>query len=224
MIDELYKDRMDRGWDRVGRWVARTGITPNGVTWIGLALCTTNALAFVAHGNLLVFGLLMGMIELLDNVDGAVARVTGLSSRRGAYLDATTDRYKDSMILIAVAVVTDLWLPAVLALSGSLITSYAAARASMLGAHGQHSKGLPDLFERLERTATLCLGLIAAPFCPPIFGHALMAWVLYFIAAMTHLTGAQRMARRLVELDRLDAEDAKGDKSDEGDNSDEARG
>ncbi len=209
MIDELYKDRMDVGWDRVGRWVARTGITPNGVTWLGLILCTTNALAFVAHGNLLIFGLLVGAIELLDNVDGAVARVTGLSSRRGAYLDATTDRYKDSLILIAVAMVTDLWLPAVLALSGSLITSYAAARASMLGAHGHNSKGLPDLFERLERTATLCLGLVAAPFCPPIFGHALMAWVLSFIAVMTHLTGIQRMARRLGELDRLDAEDAK---------------
>jgi hypothetical protein len=59
-----------------------------------------------------------------------------------------------------------------------------------------------------------------APFCPPIFGYALMGWVLYFIAAMTHLTGAQRMARRLVELDRLDAEDAKGDTSATGDTND----
>ena len=209
MIDELYKDKMDGGWDRVGRLVARTGLTPNAVTWIGLGLCTANALAFPAHRNLLVFGLLVGLIELLDNVDGAVARVTGLSSRRGAYLDATTDRYKDSFILLAVAYVTGLWLPAMLALSGSLITSYAAARASMLGAHGADRGGLPDLFERLERTATLCLGLVAAPFCPPIFGHELMAWVLYFIAAMTHLTGVQRITRRLRELDELDAPNAK---------------
>jgi phosphatidylglycerophosphate synthase len=209
MIDELYKDRMDGGWDRVGRLVARTGLTPNAVTWIGLALCTANALAFAVHRNLLLFGLLVGLIELLDNVDGAVARVTGLSSRRGAYLDATTDRYKDSLILIAVAFVTGLWLPAVLALSGSLITSYAAARAATLGAHGRDTGGLPDLFERLERTATLCLGLVAAPFCPLIFGHELMAWVLYFIAAMTHLTGVQRITRRLKELDRLDAAEAR---------------
>ncbi len=205
MIDELYKDRMDSGWDRVGRWVARTGLTPNAITWIGLVLCSLNAAAFVIHREFWVFGLLVGLIELLDNVDGAVARVTGLSSRRGAYLDATTDRYKDTFILLAIAYVTGFWLHAVLAISGSLITSYAAARAAMLGATGQGGGGLPDLFERLERTATLCIGLVAAPFCPPILGHALMWWVLYFVAFMTHLTGVQRMARRLRELDELDA-------------------
>ncbi|MDG2333282.1 MAG: CDP-alcohol phosphatidyltransferase family protein [Myxococcota bacterium] len=208
MIDELYKDRMDTGWDRVGRWVARSGLTPNAVTWLGMALCAGNALAFCFHRNFWLFGLLVGLIELLDNVDGAVARVTGLSSRRGAYLDATTDRYKDSLILLAIAYVTGFWLPATLAITGSLITSYAAARASTLGAHGDASGGLPDLFERLERTATLCLGLVAAPFCPPILGHALMWWVLYFVAAMTHITGFQRIARRLGELDVLDAGDA----------------
>ena len=63
------------------------------------------------------------------------------------------------------------------------------------------------LVERLERTATLCVGLVAAPFCPPLLGHDLMWWVLYFVAFMTHLTGAQRMARRLRELGKLDAED-----------------
>ncbi len=207
MIDELYKDRMDGGWDRVGRWVARTGLTPNAVTWLGLLLCAGNALAFVFYQNFWIFGLLVGLIELLDNVDGAVARVSGQSSRRGAYLDATTDRYKDFFILLAIAQVTGHWLPAMLAVSGSLITSYAAARASMLGAHGKSSKGLPDLFERLERTATLCVGLVAAPFCPPLLGHDLMWWVLYFVAFMTHLTGAQRMARRLRELGELDSTD-----------------
>ncbi len=213
MIDELYKDRMDTGWDRVGRWVARSGLTPNAVTWLGLLLCTANALAFCFHQNLWLFGLLVGLIELLDNVDGAVARVTGLSSRHGAFLDATTDRYKDSLILLAIAYVTGFWLPATLAITGSLITSYAAARASMLGAHGDSSGGLPDLFERLERTATLCLGLVAAPFCPPILGHALMWWVLYFVAGMSHITGFQRIARRLKELDKLDAQDAQATES-----------
>jgi hypothetical protein len=36
-----------------------------------------------------------------------------------------------------------------------------------------------------------------------------MAWVLYFIAAMTHLTGVQRITRRLKELDGLDTEEAR---------------
>lgn len=80
----------------------------------------------------------------------------------------------------------------------------------MLGATGEGRRGLPDLFERLERTATLCVGLVAAPFTPAILGHELMWWVLYFVAAMTHITGFQRIRARLAELTRLDAGGSSG--------------
>ncbi len=204
MIDELFKKQMDLGWDAVGRVVARTGITPNGVTWIGFLLSASNALAFVVHQNPVAFGLLVAGVELLDNVDGAVARVTGASSREGAYLDATTDRYKDVFILLAIGWVMGDWLPVAIAISGSLITSYAAARAAMLGAHGQAAKGWPDLFERLERIATICVGLVFTSVCPPIFGQTLIFWVLWFVAAMTQVTAAQRFTRRLRELRAMD--------------------
>lgn len=204
MIDELFKKQMDRGWDAVGRVAARSGITPNGVTWIGFALSAANALAFVFHRNPVVFGLLVAVVELLDNVDGAVARVTGASSLEGAYLDATTDRYKDVFILLAIGWVMGPWLPVTLAIAGSLITSYAAARASMLGAHGQGARGWPDLFERLERIATICIGLVFTSVCPPIFGESLLFWVLWFVAGMTQITAAQRFTRRLRELRAMD--------------------
>jgi phosphatidylglycerophosphate synthase len=206
MIDELYKDQMDLLWNRLGRWVARAGLTPNGVTLIGFVLCAANALAFVWHRNMLVFGVLVALIELLDNVDGAVARVTGSSSRTGAYLDATTDRYKDFFILLAIAWVTDYWLACMLAVAGSLITSYAHARAAMLGADSEPARGgLPDLFERLERIATLCIGLALTPYVPLIGRHELLWWVVWGVALMTQLTGAQRFVRRLDQLRRLDA-------------------
>ena len=207
MIDELYKDQMDRGWDAVGRVVARTGLTPNAVTWIGLALAAANALFFIWHQSLVAYGLLVALVELLDNVDGAVARVTGASSKRGAYLDATTDRYKDGFILLALGVVTQYWLPVALALSGSLITSYAAARAAMLGAGDQDKKGLPDLFERLERIGVLCLGMIATPFCPLILGNTVIFWVLWFVAIMTQITAVQRFSRKLSQLRALDTQE-----------------
>jgi len=130
------------------------------------------------------------------------------SSRAGAYLDATTDRYKDVFILLAIAWVTGYWLAAVVAISGSLITSYAAARADVLGAKDDRRGGLPDLFERLERVATLCIGLVATPFCPPIAGHDLLFWVVWLVAVMTQVTAAQRFARRLQQLHALDAGDA----------------
>ena len=55
MIDELYKDSMDRFWDRFGRIVARTGLTPNMVTMAGIVLCTINAVAFPIHRNYVAF-------------------------------------------------------------------------------------------------------------------------------------------------------------------------
>ena len=210
MIDELYKDQMDRGWDVVGRVVARTGLTPNAVTWIGLALAAGNALLFLWHQSLVAYGLMVAFIELLDNVDGAVARVTGASSKRGAYLDASTDRYKDVFILLALGVVTQYWLPVALALSGSLITSYAAARAAMLGAQEDGRKGLPDLFERLERIGVLCVGMVATPFCPLIWGNTVLFWVLWFVAFMTQVTAIQRFSRKLNQLRELDAREGEG--------------
>jgi phosphatidylglycerophosphate synthase len=207
MIDELYKDQMDLFWDRLGRVVARTGLTPNGVTILGFVLCALNALAFVWHRNMLAFGIGVGLIELLDNVDGAVARVTGKSSLVGAYLDATTDRYKDTFILLAIAFVTDYWLACTLAIAGSLITSYAAARAAMLGAKDEPgAKTLPDLFERLERIATLCIGLALNSFVTLPFGHDVIYYVVWLVAIMTQITGVQRFARRARQLAAMDRE------------------
>ena len=207
MIDELYKDRMDRWWDAVGRIVARTGLTPNAVTWISLILAGCNAAFFIWHQSLIAYGLMVAVVELLDNVDGAVARVTGASSKRGAYLDATTDRYKDVFILIALGVVTHDWLPIIIALSGSLITSYAAARAAMLGANEDGRKGLPDLFERLERIGVLCVGMVVTPFCPLILGQTLLFWVLWFVAIMTQITAVQRFSRKLGQLAELEEDE-----------------
>lgn len=199
MIDELYKDQMDRFWDHFGRVVAKVGLTPNMVTVAGIVLCAANALAFPFHQNFIVFGLLVGAIELLDNVDGAVARVTGTSTLYGSYLDAVTDRYKDFFILFSIAWVTGYWVPCVLAISGGLITSYNAARAAQLGAHDDGGKGgLPDLFERLERITTICVGVVLSGFFADdlIFGHDLLWAVLCLVAALTHLTAIQRFVRR----------------------------
>ena len=200
MIDELFKDRIDRLWDAIARGLAGTGITPDGVTWTGFVLCFVNSAFFIVHQNYWVFGLLAGAIELLDNLDGAVARVQGQSTKRGAYLDAVTDRYKDAFILLAVAQVSGAWLPASLALMGSLVTSYIAARADVLGAVAKPG-GLPDLFERLERTVVLCVGLVLTPFVPILGGLPLIDWVLWLLALMTQVTAVQRFLRRWSAFD-----------------------
>jgi phosphatidylglycerophosphate synthase len=195
MIDDLYKKQMDGLWDRLGRRVARTGLTPNGVTRLGFVLSLANSALFVWHRRAVVYGLALAVIEALDNLDGAVARVTGASSRYGAYLDAATDRYKEVASLFAVAVVFDYWTASFLAVTGSLLVSYNHARAAVEGAKG---KGYgPDLFERFERVAVLALGLVLLPIVPTraLFGRDAVFGALALIAAASHATAVQRFLR-----------------------------
>jgi phosphatidylglycerophosphate synthase len=56
--------------------------------------------------------------------------------------------------------------------------------------------GLPDLFERLERTVVLCVGLVLTSFVPMLGGLPLIDWVLWFLAIMTQITAGQRFLRR----------------------------
>ena len=204
MIDELYKHQIDKFWNLTGRLAARAGLSANAVTVIGTVACAVNALLFVWHRNPLVFGIALGLIELLDNVDGAVARVTGSSSSFGAYLDATTDRYKEIFIFLAIAQVTGYWLPSFLAVSGSLMVSYSLARAEVEGATLKQSRSGPALFERFERLATLSAGLIFTSFLPTdlLLEYDLLFWVLWFLALMSYVTAGQRFlaARRQLRL------------------------
>ena len=207
MIDAIYKDRFDKFWDRCGALVARAGISANAVTLGGLVLGAANALWFIDHRNTILFGLLLVLTELLDNVDGAVARFTGQSSRAGAYLDATTDRYKELFPLLAIAYVTDHWFVCFLAVTGSFLVSYNHARAAMEGVGPPTHRGLPDLFERFERVGTLCIGLVVSPLLPAdlLFGHDFLFLILCTLAVMTHFTALQRLLRRWRSLRASDS-------------------
>ena len=208
MIDAIYKPHLDKMWDHLGRLVARAGISANAVTWIGLILGAANALWYVYHENGVLFGLTLALTELLDNLDGAVARVTGRSSHAGAFLDAWTDRYKEAIPLFAVAHVTGYWPVCFIVIAGSLIVSYSHARAAMEGpaATPARSGGLPDLFERFERVAALCIGLVFGALLPSdlIFGHDVLFVVLWVLAVMTHVTAVQRFARSWRALSDAD--------------------
>lgn len=217
MIDSLFKTQMDRFWDGSGRAAAAIGLTPNAVTLLSFVLCAANALFFLWHQSFWVFGLLIAVVELLDNVDGAVARVTGTSTRFGAFFDAWTDRYKDFFLMLPIAHLTGWWGVVTLAITGSLLTSYGSARAAQAmgelpeDAREVAARGLPDLFERLERVATLCVGLVFTGFVPEAWlgGQPFLWVVLAFLAIMGHATAIQRFVRArrvLVYLDERAAQ------------------
>jgi archaetidylinositol phosphate synthase len=202
MLDGHHKATQDRFWDRVVMPLSRTGVTPNQLTLLGTVLVMGSALAYVKHERAWILGVSVALLEMFDNLDGALARVSGLRTRFGAYLDAVTDRYKEVSLFGALAAVSGAWFLAFLCVSGSLLTSYAKARACMEAP--LDNEGWPDLFERFERMAVLCTGLILSAVWPRAFGYDLVTLTLAVVALGTHFSALQRVLRARTLLQAHD--------------------
>ncbi len=162
MLDRL-RARLDSNLASVGRWFARIGPSPTAWTFVGLAVSLLAAYAYSSSG--LTGGIVGGVLVLaagwFDIVDGAVARVTGKSSRRGAFLDSTLDRVAEvalfSGILLGGYASPILVL---VALSLSLLVSYTRAKGDALGV-ALSGVGIGERSERLLALAVLSiLGLV----------------------------------------------------------------
>jgi CDP-diacylglycerol--glycerol-3-phosphate 3-phosphatidyltransferase len=168
----------------IARWIESTGLTPNMLTLIGFGL-TVAVAAVLASGQLFLGGWLLIAAALFDTLDGAVARISGKTTRFGAFLDSVMDRYSEAVTLLAIAAYyltqPEPQLPVMLvifALAGSLMVSYARARAEGLGIDCKEG-----FFQRTERIVVLIVGLI--------FGWLLP--VLWILAVGTNLTAIQRI-------------------------------
>lgn len=171
-------------------------IHPNTITWAGLIITACAAYLFKL-GFFLWGGLVVALAGTCDVLDGRIARSTGLKSRFGAFLDSTIDRYSDVLLFVGIMMFFDKMYVNVLvmfAIAGSLLTSYARARAEGLGLECK-----VGLMQRPERIAYVA----AAAFFDGIFNKALTSYtnvehflliaVLFFIAAMSNITVFQRI-------------------------------
>jgi CDP-diacylglycerol--glycerol-3-phosphate 3-phosphatidyltransferase len=164
------------------------GVPPVMVTLFGLAFSLYGALV-VAKGSLALGGVFLLLSGLCDVLDGDLARRRGLASRFGAFLDSTLDRvaefaYFAGMLYYIVdrpGQFSDfVFVITVIALTGSVMTSYARARAEGLG-YGC----TVGIMERPERLALLTLGLF--------LGYRVLVVVLTFLAVTTVYTFVQRI-------------------------------
>jgi CDP-diacylglycerol--glycerol-3-phosphate 3-phosphatidyltransferase len=147
--------------DPVVRILSKSGITPNALTFLNLALNIIAAYA-IAVGHFLLGGVLVLVAGVFDLLDGALARFTKQTTRFGAILDSVADRVSEAAILCGLLI----WyipqegasLEIVLifvVLIGSFLVSYIRARAEGLGWQCQ-----VGLFTRAERVIVLALGLL----------------------------------------------------------------
>lgn len=176
--------------ERVVRPLAALGLTPNMATFLGLVL---NCLAawVLATGNLRWGGALVGFAGVFDMFDGALARVRNQKTTFGAFFDSTLDRYSEGVVLLGLilfaltqpASAARTWTVALAYIAGlgSLLVSYARARAEGLGL--QMKSGL---MARPERVVVLSAGLILG-------GSAWLVWVLAILAVTSVGTSVQRI-------------------------------
>ena len=183
-------------WDRVirpvGRGLARSGITPNQITYLGVAVQIASAV-FILQGRLLVAGLVGIVAGVSDFLDGAVAKARGTPSKFGAFLDSTTDRLSDALYFVPLAwlygVAPDIaerdepWVAAVSlgALVFSFLVSYAKARAESLGYECN-----VGIAERAERLIVILLALLF-DIVPPALVLLLFLAVVTFMQRMVHV-------------------------------------
>lgn len=82
----------------VARAFVRAGISPDVVTVVGTLGVCAGALAFFPRGEFFVGTLVITAFVFSDLVDGTMARLSGGSSRWGAFLDSTLDRVGDAAV------------------------------------------------------------------------------------------------------------------------------
>jgi len=175
----------------------RIGLTPNHLSIAGVILGILSAIFYWLAGiNRLdpMKGqsyLFMAVIFLLgsgffDALDGVLARLYGKTSIRGGFLDSLLDRYVDAAVYSGIMLggLCDL-LWGLLALIGSLLTSYTRARSE--------AEDVPmetvGIFERAERIIT-----IAAASLLNLLGIDALRWGILLLALVTNFTVLQRVA------------------------------
>ena len=195
-------------------------VNPNWLTILAFVFTFVAALLIVFDRMIVAFGCIV-MGGILDFIDGKDAVLTGRATRAGAVLDSCLDRYSDVVLYLALIVyfaarsfpVTAF--AAVLAIVGSMMTSYVMALAKSDGVDFR-----VGVLRRQDRITLISAGLLLAPahrfivdaltagagqlgFAVgpvPLMPLAAVVWVL---AVLTNVTAFQRfiVLLRVVALD-----------------------
>ena len=179
LLRKLFKGVLDA----VAGFFLKIGLTPNAVTLLGLA-GSIGAAVLVVLGMPMWGGVVLLLMAPLDAVDGAMARLSGKTSKFGAFLDSVIDRYSELILYAAILYMLfeqeHLWgvILCFAAASGAVLVSYTRARAEALGFDAK-----VGVMTRVERSIVMIVGLL--------FGIILIALVI--IAVLAHLTAIMRM-------------------------------
>lgn len=159
-------------------------INPNVVTVISPFVAVIAAYGFANH--YLILGCVAILISgFLDVVDGAVARYHNKSSKFGAFLDSTMDRFADAIIYIGLIFGGYCnWFVGILAIHSAITVSYVRARAE-----SQSAECNIGIAERAVRMIILMIGALIGYFTGDIY----FTYVIYILVILSYFTVVQRI-------------------------------
>jgi CDP-diacylglycerol---glycerol-3-phosphate 3-phosphatidyltransferase len=192
MLNRFARAFVNKLFTPLARLLIKLGISPDVVTIVGTVGVCVGALVLYPRHQFFWGSLVIAVFALSDTLDGTMARLSGRSTRWGAYLDSTLDRVADSAIFGGLV----LWYSgdgntphlAALALAclilGSVV-SYAKARAEGLGMTAN-----VGIAERAERVVVV---LLATALVGLGVSESLLTVVLALLALASLITVIQRM-------------------------------
>ena len=173
----------------------KAGLTPNQISGLAIILGVASGIAYWLAGSdalspepnvaylLLAVALLLAS-GFCDALDGTLARLYKQTSVLGGFLDSLLDRYVDAAVFIGLILAgfcSPFW--GLLALIGSLLTSYARARSEAAGVPMETVGAV----ERAER-----LLIIAAASILSLIWMEALSWSVILLALLTNFTVLQR--------------------------------
>lgn len=156
----------------MARLLAKTKVTPNQMTWAAFGIALLSFVSFVL-GNNIIAGLLVQLSSIVDGIDGSLARLKGMTSEFGGFLDSVLDRYADILIVLGLTLwslshetYSGTWLAGMLAITGIICISYTRARIDPSHQH-LFDTGFKSLASRDIRLFLIMLGAVIgqAYFC-----------------------------------------------------------
>jgi CDP-diacylglycerol--glycerol-3-phosphate 3-phosphatidyltransferase len=178
----------------------RFDVSPNLISLVSVGVSFASGILY-AYGIFFWGGVVLLLSGLLDTLDGSIARLRKQSTRFGALLDSTLDRYSDFSVFAGLLFFyRDHWVFFIIILSiiGSFMVSYVKARAESLGA-----TRVVGLMQRPERLLLMAAAsLLAAPSLWPPGGSNDIPVIaaLCILSILTNITALHRLFAAKREL------------------------
>ena len=195
-------DYRDFGTKILNPLAKRMPIGPMGISFLSLLTAIGAGYSFymadLENTNWLLIGALMVFLTaVLDALDGMVARIRAISSRRGDLLDHTLDRVADIIFVggIALGPLVEITV-GFAAIIGILMLSYMGTQAQAVGAGREYA----GLLGRADRLVVLVMVPIIQYFSESYLDWNYMTLMCYTFAIVCTLSAFYRFNKIWAEL------------------------